>query len=505
MYLYKTRTRRVSNMQHSFSNFSKHQMNLKQNIDKIGSFLAEKYLLEIKRENMPQVNSDMTQDILTVFKENGVLVTREKVECDSLHPTQENYSSEKVDDIVEKLKANKTCLPLFVSEDYHILDGHHRWLGGKKIQDNSNGKVVKLPIIRIQLPKNKALVQLIDACNKVDEETDSLKHAVIYPGSFPPFHKGDYSEYCKLKDRFGSNNVYIVASNKTSPRQPLTFSDKQEVITKMYPIPKSMVCEVENVYNPVEIFDDLDVSNTVVVLALTETQISKLEENDNLKRSFKEYKSVDLETFDSGTCYYHQVTPQDHVSVFLSGEDGISLDRSHIIEAFANKQLSDASKKTLFKEIFDGWNQDIFEILVEKFNVSNVLGGKMIQDMINAGIVDIKECQQVVLGKFQSLFESTQTQAVGADDGPATWWETQDEFQKQNAKLAERMGFEVIDQIGTKTPDSLKTDVLPYASFYPIGNNSQSPVQNPDSVYYPYVRSLARMLGFQIIDYLHDK
>jgi nicotinamide mononucleotide adenylyltransferase len=42
-----------------------------------------------------------------------------------------------------------------------------------------------------------------------------MRIVCIYPGRFQPFHTSHYSIYKYLVSKFGSNNVYIVTSNKT--------------------------------------------------------------------------------------------------------------------------------------------------------------------------------------------------------------------------------------------------------------------------------------------------
>jgi hypothetical protein len=60
-----------------------------------------------------------------------------------IKPTQSEIARSKVDSILE---AREKVAPLFISSDYHLLDGHHRWVSN--IEGDPNQAV---PIIRIQL------------------------------------------------------------------------------------------------------------------------------------------------------------------------------------------------------------------------------------------------------------------------------------------------------------------------------------------------------------------
>lgn len=462
-------------------------------IDLIGNFLATQYLAEIARENMPQVNDALVSDILGVFEKNGVLVTREKIDFSELSPIQDDYSKEKVNSIARSMREEPSISPLFVSEDYDILDGHHRWLGSKKISQETQ-KSVRLPIIRIGLPTKEALVQLIDAVNKVDEETHNMEHVVIYPGTFQLFHKDNYNQYCKLRDRFGVGNVYLATSDRTSRNAPMSFSQKSQAISTLYPIPDRMIRKVSNAYDPSEILKEFNESETVFVLALTENQISELKET-KLSEKFREYDSKDLKGFGEGTYYYYEIEEADKIS--LSERSGLSVDVSpkELGGIFASSNVEDSMKKRVFKSTFNTFNETVYEMMNEKFN-EEVMDKEVTERLLRS--INVNEC----IRRTRRLVESTETNVVGADDGPATFFATQEEYEDMGERMAELIGYEVIDNIGIKSDDELKNDALPYASFYPTGAAYKSPVDNPDSVYYPFVQALSKILGHEIIDYL---
>ena len=89
---------------------------------------------EYQREELPQIY-DKNYDEFVAYLENlGATVNFEsEVTVDSLKPVQNEISLERMARIMTRVKEgyykdlNLLKLPLFVSKDGYILDGHHRW------------------------------------------------------------------------------------------------------------------------------------------------------------------------------------------------------------------------------------------------------------------------------------------------------------------------------------------------------------------------------------------
>ena len=75
----------------------------------------------IPREEMPQIAADDVQHFLNI---HHVAPANHFAETGRLKPTQSNFS---VDKILNMDEASKR-LPILVSSDDFVLDGHHRWL-----------------------------------------------------------------------------------------------------------------------------------------------------------------------------------------------------------------------------------------------------------------------------------------------------------------------------------------------------------------------------------------
>jgi hypothetical protein len=79
---------------------------------------------------------------------------------------------------------------------------------------------------------------------------DSAKRVIVtYPGRFQPFHKGHAEVFANLQRQFGSENVFIVTSNKTdAAKSPFNFSDKVRFMHAMG-IPNHQIIETDKVYD----------------------------------------------------------------------------------------------------------------------------------------------------------------------------------------------------------------------------------------------------------------
>nr|CAB4128744.1 hypothetical protein UFOVP114_70 [uncultured Caudovirales phage] len=88
--------------------------------------------LGIARADMPQIRSDLVPGFLQSLRVAGVSVRADAVPVAKLKPTQKEISARKVLDMAERVQNDdqfslKVRAPLVVSNDGHILDGHHRW------------------------------------------------------------------------------------------------------------------------------------------------------------------------------------------------------------------------------------------------------------------------------------------------------------------------------------------------------------------------------------------
>jgi len=132
--------------------------------------------LGIPRTRMPQIRSDLVPEFLAYLRENGVTVRKGRAAVGTLKPTQDKVSMEKAEALATSAPEAKLRLPVIVSSDRHILDGHHRWaaLYMKGIDEQIGTYSVSVPI--------KKLLELARGFGKVgykeqgeaieDDETD---------------------------------------------------------------------------------------------------------------------------------------------------------------------------------------------------------------------------------------------------------------------------------------------------------------------------------------------
>lgn len=95
--------------------------------------------LGIPRENMPQIRSSDHGALVNYLNARGIEHESKSIPAGDLKPTQAEYSPESVERQRVKGTGERSVL---VSQDGHILDGHHQWLVGK--EDGSPVKVIEL-------------------------------------------------------------------------------------------------------------------------------------------------------------------------------------------------------------------------------------------------------------------------------------------------------------------------------------------------------------------------
>jgi hypothetical protein len=93
----------------------------------------------------PNVGSIISEELINQFiqiaKENdSVNVSKRNINMYELKPTLSKLNKKKIQKIRQNLLNNEKCMPLIISNDKFIIDGHHRWYSKKAIvENNTNG------------------------------------------------------------------------------------------------------------------------------------------------------------------------------------------------------------------------------------------------------------------------------------------------------------------------------------------------------------------------------
>ena len=112
--------------------------------------------LGIPRRLMPQFTSPRDIRSFTTFAEKryGIKSRRATRRAANLKPSQEEINRERVEDVQEDIEEKKLDpnVPLIVSRDGYVIDGHHRWAAYK-----SNHPTKKLPVLLVGAPARDVL------------------------------------------------------------------------------------------------------------------------------------------------------------------------------------------------------------------------------------------------------------------------------------------------------------------------------------------------------------
>jgi hypothetical protein len=95
----------------------------------------------------PEMDEIISEDLINKFikrlkKEDNLLVTKEKCNIYKLNPTINKLSKNKVNKMKKKMMNDEMLVkkPIVVTNDFFIIDGHHRWYAKKAIvENNTNG------------------------------------------------------------------------------------------------------------------------------------------------------------------------------------------------------------------------------------------------------------------------------------------------------------------------------------------------------------------------------
>ncbi len=105
--------------------------------------------LGIPRKLMPQFTSpkDIQSFVNFIKKRYGIKAVRGTRRAGQLRPSQEEINRERVEDVADDIRYKKLdpAVPLIVSQDGYVIDGHHRWAAYKVDQPKK-----KMPVLIVK-------------------------------------------------------------------------------------------------------------------------------------------------------------------------------------------------------------------------------------------------------------------------------------------------------------------------------------------------------------------
>ncbi len=116
------------------------------------SFKPESGTLSIPRANMPQIAAEHRGAMVNFLNARGVSHEDATVPAASLKPTQAEFSEAKVAKARDFTGGDRAIL---ISNDGHVLDGHHQWMAKREAGDD-------IRVIRLDAPIEKLLTTVAD-------------------------------------------------------------------------------------------------------------------------------------------------------------------------------------------------------------------------------------------------------------------------------------------------------------------------------------------------------
>lgn len=449
-------------------------------LEEFGKSITNKIIQELIRKDMPQINRDNFGDMISIFRKYDISYTVLDVDVNKIKQIQDNINTEKVIGITSAILNGEQLDRIIISNDYKIIDGHHRWLAYKFLNKNT------IPAIMLNYNTIKSFEIIHNIDTKLNESllNKTNKFAVVYSGRFQPFHNNHYDVYKELINKFGHNNVYIAMSDKTSPDSPLKFEDKRNIITRMFGISGNKIIKVTNTYVPKEILSALG-DNTIYIAAIGE--------KDSTRLSGKYFKKLNInddtfEPYKNRGYYFISKLKQNKF-------DGKLISGTLIRDIFASK---DTNKKIkLFNVLYNKFDKVIFELLESKIRESvNILNF-------------------ISNNNISKIIKESSTGSAFEDDGPNTWFPTFDIYKKISKKRLEKDGFTILNYIlNDKDEEFYRHPIYPLG---PIGSVSYGPAGMPKSStttnqqsfsgdpaykhWTRHIKKISNLLGWEIIKF----
>ncbi len=106
--------------------------------------LKENYIpigMTFSRDLMPQIGA--AKSFIKYLNDNEIQTEKSNIDPNKLKSSQMDFNMDKV----QSMRRSKSIDPIIVSQDDHVLDGHHRWLASKMDNKLVNAIICKAPII----------------------------------------------------------------------------------------------------------------------------------------------------------------------------------------------------------------------------------------------------------------------------------------------------------------------------------------------------------------------
>jgi len=437
----------------------------------LGEQVAE---LVLEDELNPQVDEERIGEIQDRLHERGVLYTVERMEVSELALNRADLEEDVVEEKAESIKEDGTAKPVIVSDEYRILDGKHTV---QAIRESMGGDA-KAVVLRLHVPREPASGLLSDINEEIEFEFEGdvdINFNVVLPGEFQPFHRGHYEAYEELVNRFGRNKVHIATNDRVEPRQnPFTFSQKKDIMTSLFDIPHEHVVEAEDPSDLDELFED---DQDIIVFAT--------EDNLGLEKWDSEYYH------DGGGRYHYPVSEKSFEF------EGYPITSERILEVFRSQDVDERDKEEFFEYLYGKFDENVYDMMNRRLTERRILPDNFITEFL------------VRSGSGALLNEEVSTLTIGSniiDDGPTTWYGTREDYKDTMEPIANVFGYEVLDFLLDEGPDErpydLKSDGLPFTSFYPIGVSPQSKVDDPTETYMSFMDAIADGVGWEVLNYM---
>ena len=143
--------------------------------------------------------------------------------------------------------------------------------------------------------------------------------------------------------------------------------------------------------------------------------------------------------------------------------------------------------------------------------LANWLAKNIIYDHVSVDVIE----EFIVSGKAIKILEASATSTLAngdADDGPTTWFKTNAKYKSKTKSVAKKLGFQVIDYLlGSGEPNAGRKNYnIP--SYYPAGVPGATTSTNKDhkqnkaySLWRKRIKNIALVVGYEFLDFLDKK
>ena len=193
--------------------------------------------MDIDRKDMPQIKSHDMKGCLNHLKDDDVVTVKKTVDPSKLNATQGHFNKGKIEGMMVSLeKGEMKNIPILISQDNFVMDGHHRWLANMNLENDIDVYQVNLDageLLDMMKDYPKSFTEKLYECFEYVCEADTTCDLVT-PSHMKSFEKVVDKMFAKFNIDFDFTKHFADRMSDDRNKPCIKIKELADMIMKIY-------------------------------------------------------------------------------------------------------------------------------------------------------------------------------------------------------------------------------------------------------------------------------